>query len=82
MIADAEMIAFGFDVGVDRLIVEKLRGLRPPFNTPVVVIEQAAEEPELSLPIQNLDLHEVRELSSECLYALVEPSKIVLNVRA
>ena len=51
VIADAEMIAFRFDVGVDHLIVEKLRGLRPPFDTPAVVIQQAAEECELSLLI-------------------------------
>ena len=29
VIAYPQMIAFGFDVGVDHLIVEKLRGLRP-----------------------------------------------------
>ena len=69
VIADAQMIAFGFDVGVDHLIVEKLRGLRPAGNTPVVIIQQAAEERELSLLIQDLDLHEVRELPSECLHA-------------
>ena len=44
VIADPQMIAFGFDVGVDHLIVEKLRGLRPPGNTPVVIIQQAAEK--------------------------------------
>jgi hypothetical protein len=53
------MIAFRFDVGVDHLIVEKLPGLRPPGNTPVVIIQQAAEKPELPLPIQDLDLHEI-----------------------
>ena len=51
VIADAQVVAFRFDVGVDHLIVEKLRGLRPAGNTPVVVIEQAAEECELSLLI-------------------------------
>jgi hypothetical protein len=56
------MIALRFDVGVDHLIVEKLRGLRPAGNTPVVIIQQAAEKPELVLLIQNLDLHEIRKL--------------------
>ena len=82
MIPHAQVVAFGFDVGVHHLIVEKLRGLRPAGNAPVVVIQQAAEEPELSLLIQDFDLHKIRELPSECLHALVEPSKIVLNMRA
>ena len=81
VIAYPQMIAFRFDVGVDYLIVEKLRGLRPAGNTPVVIIQQPAEEHELSLLIQDLDLHEVRKLPSECLHALVESSKIVLNMR-
>ena len=81
MIADAEMIAFGFDVGVDDLIVEKLCGLRAARNTPIVIVQQAAEKLELSLLIQGLDLHEVRELARECLHALVEPSNIVLDMR-
>ncbi len=81
MIAYAQMIAFRFDVGVDHLIVEKLRGLRPAGNTPVVIIQQASEKRELSLLIQNLDLHEVCELPSECLHVLVEPLKIALDMR-
>jgi hypothetical protein len=81
VIADAQMIAFRFDVGVDHLIVEKLRGLRLAGNTPVVIIQQAAEEPELSLLIQDLDLHEICELPSECLHVLVEPLKIALDMR-
>ena len=59
VIAYPQMVAFGFDVGVDHLIVEKLRGLRPAGNTPVVIIQQASEKRKLSLLIQNLDLHEV-----------------------
>src|SRR5438445_7945143 len=75
------MIAFGFNVGVDHLIVEKLRGLWPPGNTPVVIIQQAAEKRELTLPVQDLDLHEICELPSECLHVLVEPLKIALDMR-
>ena len=58
-IADAKMIAFGSNVGIDDLIVEKLRVLRFAGNAPVVVIEQAAEEAELALLVEHLDPHEV-----------------------
>ena len=81
VIAYPQMIAFGFDVGVDHLIVEKLRGLRSAGNTPVVIIQQAAEKRELPLLIQDLDLHEICELPSECLHVLVEPLKIALDMR-
>ena len=81
VIANAQVVAFRFDVGVDDLIVEKLCGLRAAGNTPIVIIQQAAEKRELSLLIQDLDLHEVRELPRECLHALVEPSNIVLDMR-
>ena len=81
VIAHAQMIALGFDVGVDHLIVEKLRGLRPAGNTPVVIIQQPAEKRELPLLIQNLDLHEVCKLASECLDVLVESLKIALDMR-
>jgi len=33
--------------------------LRPARNAPVVTIQQAAEKPELSLLVQDLDLHEI-----------------------
>src|ERR1700722_4157569 len=75
------MIAFRFDVGINYLIVEELRGLRPPGNTPIVIIQQAAEKTELSLSIQDFDLHEIRKLPSECLHVLVESLKIALDMR-
>src|ERR1700685_528085 len=75
------MVAFGLNVRVDHLIVEKLRGLRPAGNTPVVIIQQAAEKRKLPLLIQNLDLHEVCYLASECLDVLVESLKIALDMR-
>ena len=81
VIAYSQMIAFCFDVGVDYLIVEKLGGLRSAGNTPVVIIQQATEKRELPLPIQDLDLHEIYELPSECLDVLVEPLKIALDMR-
>jgi hypothetical protein len=75
------MIAFGFNIGIDDLIVEKLRGLRVACNTPVVIVQQSAEEPELSLLIQGLDSHQVRELSSERLHVLVESLLIAVDLR-
>ena len=82
VIAHAQMVALGFDVRVDDLIVEKLRGLRLARNAPVVEIKQPAEKRELPLPIQDFDLHEVRELPSECLHALVKPGNITLDLAA
>ena len=81
VISYTQMIAFGFDVGVDNLIVEKLGGLRPAGDTPIVIIQQATEKRELPLPIQDLDLHEICELPSECLHVLVKPLKIAFDMR-
>src|SRR5271156_4638035 len=78
----AQMVAFGFDVRVDDLIVEKLRGLRLARNAPVVEVKQPAEERELPLPVQDFDLHEVRELPGECLHALVKAGNITLDLAA
>ena len=80
VIADAQMIALGFDVRVDDLIVEELRGLRLARNAPVVEVKQPAEKRELPLPVQDFDLHEVRELPSECLHALVKAGNIALDL--
>jgi hypothetical protein len=76
------MVAFRFDVGVQHLVVEKLRGLGPAGNAPVVIVQQASKERKLFLLIQNLNLHEVGELASECLDVLIEPSNIVLDMGA
>jgi hypothetical protein len=51
VIADAQMIAFGLDVRVHDLIVEKLRGLGLTGNAPVVEVKQPAEKRELPLPV-------------------------------
>ena len=55
--------------------------MRAPGNTTIVIIHQAAEKRELPLLIQDLDLHEIPELPSECLHVLVEPAKIALDMR-
>jgi RNA polymerase sigma-70 factor (ECF subfamily) len=71
VIPDAEMVAFCLDIGVDHLIVEKLRGLRFAGNTPIVTVQKATEKRELPLLIQNLDLHEVCKLASEGFHFLI-----------
>ena len=64
------------------MIVEELRGLRLARNAPVVEVKQPAEKRELPLRVQDLDLHEVRELPSECLHALVKAGNIALDLAA
>ncbi len=44
VVADAQMVALGLDVGVDHLVVEKLRRLRLARNAPVVVIDEPAKK--------------------------------------
>ncbi len=59
MVADPQMIAFGFDVRIDRLVIEKLCALRCTGNSPIVIVEQSAEKPKLTSMIEEFDLHEV-----------------------
>jgi hypothetical protein len=82
VIADTKIIALGLDVGVDHLIIEKLRGLRLARNTPVIVVEQVAKERELALLVQHLHVHEVGELPDERLHPLFELCQIMLDLRA
>ena len=65
VIADAQMIALGFDVRIDHLVVEKLRALRLAGDAPVSIVEEAAEKRELSLLVENRNLHEIGELPDE-----------------
>ncbi len=53
-----------------------------PGDAPVVVVEQPAKESELTLTVQDFDLHEVGKLTCKCMYLLVEPRQFVLNLRA
>jgi hypothetical protein len=57
------MVTLRLDVRVDDLIVEKLRALRTPGNAPVVVVQEAAEEPKLALPIQDLNRDKIAQLA-------------------
>src|SRR5208283_5659423 len=80
LIAHAQMIAFGLDVRVDDLIVEKLCGLRLTRNAPIFEVQQPAEERELPLPAEDFNFHEIRELPSERLHALVKTGNIALDL--
>src|ERR1035438_8474943 len=74
------MIALGFNVGIDNLIVEKLRGSRPSRDAPLIVVEQPPEESKLALLVQHFNLHEVGKLAGECLHLLVQPRQLVLDL--
>src|ERR1700677_2121615 len=56
--------------------------LRLARKAPVIEVKQSAEERELPLTAQDFDLHEVRELPSECLHALVKADNITLDLTA
>jgi hypothetical protein len=47
VVADPEVVALRFDVGVHNLEVEILSGLRPAGDTPRVEVEQTPKEAEL-----------------------------------
>jgi hypothetical protein len=78
MVAYTQMIALRLDIRVDDLIVKKLRRLRPARDLPFIEIQQSAKETELSLLVENLGLHKVRELSGERLDALLKPREVGL----
>ena len=54
MIPDAQVITFRLDVGIDHLVIEKLRVQRLACDAPIVVIEQAPEEAQLALVVEDL----------------------------
>src|SRR5580692_1707777 len=74
------MVALRLNVRVDDLIVEKLRALRIPGNAPVVVVQKAAEEPELASPVQNLYRDEVAQLPHEGLDTLFESGAVTFDL--
>ena len=80
MVADPEVIPFGFEIRIDYLVVEKLGVLWPPGHAPLVVVEEPAEEAELALLIQNFDLHEVGEQADESLHLADKPCKVLVNL--
>jgi hypothetical protein len=66
MIANAQVVAFGLNGRINNLVVKELRRLWHAGNPPVVVIDEAPQERELTLLTQNLDLDEIAELPREC----------------
>jgi SOS response associated peptidase (SRAP) len=61
VIPDAQMVSFGFDIGIHNLVVEKLPADWSPFDTPGVVIHKAAEETEAVFPLQYIDRKKICE---------------------
>jgi len=82
MVANAQMIALRLDVAIHHLIVEKLGVLGIARNPPVVVIEQAAEEPKLPVLLEHFNLYKVGQLASEGLHPLVEPREVMFDLGA
>ncbi|MGH9604156.1 MAG: hypothetical protein ACRD3N_00505 [Terracidiphilus sp.] len=82
MVPNPEMITLGLDVRIHDLVVEELRRLRIARNPPVVIIEEPAKEPELSLLVENLDLHEVGELPNKGMDLLIKLRDLVLDLAA
>jgi hypothetical protein len=81
MVAYTQMIPLGFYVGIDNLVVEKLRGRWPTRNLPFIEIQQSAKETELSLLVEDLGLHKVRELSPERLDTLLKSREVGFDLR-
>jgi hypothetical protein len=78
MVAYTQVISLRLDIRIDDLIVKKLRRPRPAGDLPFIEIQQSPKEAELSLLVENLDLHKVRELPGERLDALLKSRKIGL----
>lgn len=81
MIANTEVIAFCFDVGVCYLIVEELASLWLTGDMPVVEVQEPSKEMKLASLIEIPDRDEVGELAHESLYALMEYGPIALKLR-
>src|SRR5438067_12955394 len=54
VIPDAQVVSFGFDIGIDDLVIQKLPADWSPFDTPGVVIQKASEEAEAVVPLQRI----------------------------
>ena len=53
----------------------------PGVDAPVGVIQQAAEECELTVLVEHFDPRAVGKLPDECLHSLLQPRKIMLDLR-
>jgi hypothetical protein len=81
VVADAQLVVLGFDVGIHYLIVEKLCGLQLAGNEPVIIIQQTAKKRELSLLIQDLDLRNRVVIFCER-YVGVRFEEVLVNMEA
>jgi hypothetical protein len=82
MIPDPQVITLRFDVGIHHLVIEKLGALWLSSDPPVVEIEQAAKESQLSLLVEHFNAHQVVELAHEGLHSLVQPPQVLFDLRA
>ena len=80
MIANAQVISFGFYIGIHNLVVEKLSADRFPFNAPEVVIHQSAEETEAVVSLQRIDWQEICKLPNKAGRPLFEIQQIQVEL--
>src|SRR5580704_15638116 len=81
VIAHPQMVAFGFEIGIDDLEIQELGVLRIPRDPPVIKVQEPAEEPELTALIQDLDRYEVNQLANKGVYLLFEKTAVALDLR-
>ena len=81
MIANPEMVALCLNIGIDHLIIEELRRLGIAGDSPVIKVQQSAEELQLPPLIEDLHRDKVRELAHEGPHSLVKQSTISLDLR-
>ena len=72
MVPYPQMIPLGLDVGIDDLVVEVLARLRPPNNSELVIVDQAPQERELLIRIQNLYCRVLLQVADKRAHALME----------
>ena len=74
------MVSFGFDIGIDDLVIQKLPADWSPFDTPGVVIQKAAEETEAVVPLQRICCETICELPDKAIHALFELQQVSFYV--
>lgn len=82
MVPDTQVVSFGRNIRVYDLVVKELRRLRLPSNTPVVEVQKPAEEGELALLIEGLDVHEIAELTGERFHPGAESDRVCIHLAA
>ena len=74
------MVSLGLYVRIHDLVVEKLCALRLARNPPIVIVEKTTEEAELTVLSENVNFHEVAQLTDECPYSLFEQCNVVFDL--